>query len=238
MIEIKVAILDDEKIHIEMMRKIVENYKTMAKIKVDEYLNSYDMLESKIEYDILLVDMELESVDEGLKTVIEYRKQGRKGLLIFVTSHEELVLEGFRVSAFRFVYKAKLDNDLRKAIKEAINWIMDNCSINVTIINKGKIDVLLKNILYFETEKRNLNMHLLNKELLISITLREVDERLRNKGFVKVHESYIVNLKHVANVDNNKVIMKNGESIRVTRTYIEDVKKKFWNMKINEMEGK
>ncbi len=227
--EIKIAILDDEELHRDNIRKIVEEYEN---ITIDEYSKSSQLLESDEDYDILLVDMELQTKDEGIKTVMSYREQGREALVIFVTSHDELSRDGYKVNAFRYVYKPELDKELREALQGAIRYVEENVLLQVSILGETKAEIRVKDIVYFETFGRNVKMHLRHNEYVISEKISELYRRLYDKGFVISHKSYLVNLDRIAGFTNSKVLLKNGDTIKLSRAYKEDAEEKFWNWKL------
>ena len=58
------------------------------------------------------------------------------------------------------------------------------------------------------------------KILLISKTLKEVEEVLESKGFCRVHHGYLINLQYVQKYirgDGGEVIMENNKNIPVSR---------------------
>lgn len=63
------------------------------------------------------------------------------------------------------------------------------------------------------------------KPVLICRSLKEVDEVLRDKGFFRVHNSFIINLSFMEKYmkgDGGEIIMSNGKSIPVSRNRKQD----------------
>ena len=65
------------------------------------------------------------------------------------------------------------------------------------------------------------------KKIMLARTLKYFEEKLCPEGFIRVHRSYLINPKYLANYDNrNKsIIMNNGLQIEVARRRKKDLKK-------------
>lgn len=49
--------------------------------------------------------------------------------------------------------------------------------------------------------------------------MSRLEEQLTNKGFIRIHKSYLVNKKNIAKVTSNQVILTNNEVIPLGRKY-------------------
>lgn len=58
-------------------------------------------------------------------------------------------------------------------------------------------------------------------------TLNVLDDMLSENGFIRTHQSYLVNAKHIKNVVRCKVILSNGAELSVPKVRYTEVRKKF-----------
>lgn len=231
---INIAILDDEQFHIERARQIVNKYGQKYDLNMDEYDNSKDLIKSTKIYDILLVDMELNEtgkIYEGMEVVKAYRETGRNALIIFVTTHDELARDGYKVNPFRYVYKGELEKELSEALEDAFEIVNDNDFITFFAMQKTKENVFVRDILYFETYGRQLKIHTKDEVYITNIKINELLEQVENREFCLVHRSYVVNMKYAAGINRKELHMKNGEAIPIGRTKYEEAEKIFWDIR-------
>ena len=58
-------------------------------------------------------------------------------------------------------------------------------------------------------------------------TLNVMDDTLSENGFIRTHQSYLVNVKHIKNVVRYKLILTNGAEMSIPKVRYTEVKKKF-----------
>ena len=75
---------------------------------------------------------------------------------------------------------------------------------SVVITNdSGKYKVPLKSIRYVETFKRNLLFHTEQEEIISYRSMKEMEQELSGRDFVRCHTSYLVNLFYIKGVKNS-----------------------------------
>lgn len=57
--------------------------------------------------------------------------------------------------------------------------------------------------------------------------LNDIQEILKDKNFIRIHQSYLVNLKFIKDVSYHHVILKNGEQLPVARPKFREIKEQF-----------
>jgi two-component system LytT family response regulator len=93
--------------------------------------------------------------------------------------------------------------------------------------------ILLQDVIYCEAESSYTRFHLPNKKMVItSKTIKEYEYLLADIFFVRVHRSYLINLKHVKEYrrgEEGTITMTNGQEIKVAKR-----KKDFFLEKMKE----
>ena len=70
----------------------------------------------------------------------------------------------------------------------------------------------------------------LNKYLLYG-KLDEVEKELEDKAFLRIHQSYLVNMKHIVGINRYEVLLNNGIRLKISKDRYKSVKEKFVSYK-------
>lgn len=217
---LNIAIVDDEKLELEYIYDMVMEW-TSANQKevIIDCFDSGEMLlrNAMIEedkYNIVLLDVQMEDMD-GLKTAKRFRKVNPYCIIIFITSYWENVFDAFKVSAFRYILKSKLNSALPEALDSAMKLVDDKEVFFIYSIYKTKKRVPTRDIIYFESRKRTIQIHVIGEEEPRTFydTLSDIEEKIGYKDFVRCHQSYIVNSRFISEIVNKQLILKNNMGI-------------------------
>ena len=230
----KIAIIEDEDFWREYARRAVLQYYSnevegcLKEVKIDVYKDGRSYLKSKEKYDISFVDIEMPVMD-GFETIKRARKTNRDGIFIIMTTHIEMSRKGYLVNAFRYIDKSKLLPEISEALSAAGLVLGRNDKICINVIGDGKREVILKNIIYIETNKRNVGVHTKIGSYRCNDKLIELELALAGKWFFRSHNTYIVNLDEVLDIDNRKAVMSNGHRIDIAYRKTYEFKKVYMN---------
>jgi DNA-binding LytR/AlgR family response regulator len=87
------------------------------------------------------------------------------------------------------------------------------------------VKIPIKNIYYIEAERNYCRIFCNDKELLLVMTLKEMDEKLPSECFVRTHRSYIVNVSHIEEVAVKHICIAK-KAIPLGKAYREDLLKR------------
>lgn len=199
-IEVKIAICDDEQLFRDTLYKKLVKYNKNFDIK--EFRSGRELIDSRMKFDIIFLDIEMPELD-GMDTAKKLRKMSVGSLIIFLTSHIECVQDAFKVKAFRFLSKPVQESALQEALEEAEKEIVGQEKI--VINQKGKIYELgVSDVMYFEAFGDGTYVYDNHDNIYeCSVALKEWDKRLTGMPFFKIHKSYIVSMQYVSSIDNN-----------------------------------
>ena len=68
-----------------------------------------------------------------------------------------------------------------------------------------------------------------NDTFVMHATMNEVEEKLKDAPFVRVHKSYFVNCRRIVSFSRSEVVLKSGEKIAVGRKLYKDTIQKYLN---------
>ena len=224
----KIAILDDELIWQEKVSQIIKNNEFQeAKNIVDLYSSGEEYLEKEEIYDVTFVDIEMPGID-GFETIRRARKYNANGIYIILTNHIEMSRKGYMVNAFRFLHKYSLEEEIKEAL-DSVNIILRrNDVICLNIIGYGERNIVLKDIVCFETKKKHyVIIHTKEGELRCSNTMTEIENLLQNTWFYRCHQGYIVNLDEIKSIEKRIIYLSNGQDIDIAYRKVTECRREY-----------
>ena len=165
--------------------------------------------------------------------IIDYKKKYPNSILIILTTHTELSRNGYLVNAFRYIDKISLHQELVEAFTKVKSMFQRRETILLHQVSIGDIKVPIGDIIYIETEKRNILVHTKKTTCCCKENIQKVGGQLKEKGFCRPHRSYLVNMDWVEEVEKQGVILKTGETILVSGRRYSELKKEvyYWKFK-------
>ncbi len=226
----KIAIVDDDSNWSERVKTEVQKYDRYQEFEIDIYESGYSYLSSTEQYDLSFIDIEMPGLD-GFETIARARENSDEGLYVILTTHAEMSRRGYLVNAFRYIDKAHLE-EIQEAISSAIIVLGRNEIIPVNVINAGPREIVLKNIIYIETEKHYIVIHTKQGPIKCSNNLADLENMLPPRWFCRCHNVFIVNLDeidHFHEKNERIVYLSNGHNIDVAWRRMSDFKKLYLN---------
>jgi DNA-binding LytR/AlgR family response regulator len=209
---IRVAICDDEPATASLTETLTLNYNKES-LEVDIYSNSKRLLSSlNIEetYDFFILDIEIPGIS-GILLAEEIRKQNNSVPIIFLTSYKEYMEDVFRLQTFDYILKPITRERLYPVLDKVINFLALDTNKFTFSYKKATFTVPLKEILYFEKNRRQIFIHTLDATYETNMTTETLLNKLDNR-FVQVHTSYIVNVNFITELNSKSLFVgKNGK---------------------------
>lgn len=232
----KIAVCDDEILFTEELKKLLTCY-MMEKglvFEIDTYNSGKALVELGIEvvqYTAVFLDINMEKID-GIKTAEMIRKASREIFIVFVTAYVDYSLEGYRLDVVRYLLK---DNtNFQGKVNECMDAILDKMNYSVTKrafdFKEGRKEISLERLLYIESNMHILEFHVMEDDMKVYTmyeTLNAFENRLAENDFIRIHQSYLVNAKHIKNVIRCKAVLTNGVELSIPKARYKEVKKKF-----------
>ncbi|MDX9750055.1 MAG: LytTR family DNA-binding domain-containing protein [Flavobacteriales bacterium] len=160
--------------------------------------------------------------------------------VIFTTAHEGYAVKAIRFSALDFLLKPIDPDELRAALDKVgqrahprqrpdqFIALMRNMLLHAhdgeriaLPVADGLEMVEVGSILRCESDGNYTHVHVKGgKPLLIARTLKEFEDLLTGRGFIRVHHAHLINVRHVRRYvrgEGGEVIMDDGTSVMVSR---------------------
>lgn len=247
----KAILVDDEPDGIRTLKKMLETYCPGVEVAAtcSNAVTAKQELE-KTRPDVVFLDIQMPG-KSGLDLLTEIPEKDFE--VIFVTAHNEYMLQALQYSAADYLLKPVDEDRLIEAIqrvekkmqsgrKEWTETLMHNLSktgnpseMRLCLPTlKGFIVVKLDDIIYCEAERSYTIFHLDGKRtVMVSKSLIEYDNLLQDTQFIRIHKSFLINLHHVKEYQRGEgglVIMTDNAEIEVSRR-----KKEFFMTRMKEL---
>ena len=220
-----IGICDDEISTCSQLENIVIDISGNIAEEIEVYVwkNGKDFIEDisdKIRPDILFLDIEMDGYN-GIQ-VGEYIRKELEDMdmnIIYISSKTSYAMNLFKIHPFDFVIKPFNRDRVEKIIAELMKLRGLDKGIFLYQSHKKSYRVALGNILYFESDKKNINI-IANDgiERQFREKLKNITEKLPY-NFVMINQSYIINVKHIRECSSSRVILDNGDELNISRSY-------------------
>lgn len=227
---IRIAVCDDDKDFSERMKLLIEQYFTeqSSEINAAVFNSGGDFLSDNADYNAVFLDIDMPDIS-GFEIAEQLSEDT---LIIFVTTHDELVYSSLKFRPFRFIRKAYLEEELSETLnaisKEILNLDVGKKFILST--KNGELLIDLNSIAYMEIYVHSIKVCTVSGEVIECYgSLSAFEKQLNNFGFVRTHKSYLVNCRYILSIEKKRVILDDKTEIPLSRYKSENVKSKFKN---------
>jgi two-component system LytT family response regulator len=237
--KIKTVLVDDEPRGLSSLQKLLEyNCPDVEIVALCSSADEAKAVIAEVKPQLVFLDIAMPE-KTGFDLLDEIGSPGFE--IIFVTAHNDFVLQAFRFSCVDYLLKPVDDNQLADAVNRATKRIQEKepaenldtllynlkaresgqkLKICITSL-KGFVVVKLSDIIYCEANRNYTIFHLENKkQIMASKTVLDYEELLQDSGFARIHKSFLVNLEHVKEYNRGEggtVILSNNYEVEVSR---------------------
>jgi len=232
---IKLILVEDELPALEIMQTYLRPLEKEVNI-----CGAYSSLKDAIKNiqlhqpDILVLDIEL---NDGLSFELLEIFPELNARIIFVTAHDDYMLRAIKSHAFDYLLKPVVEKELQEAIKNAvrdienkspkqnktelIDFIKNQSASRIAVPNRSGLNYYnLEDIVYIEADGSYSIIHF-NKQnkTTVSRKVKDFETSLSNRGFLRVHKSYLVNTSHVVQLhreDSGYLILSDRSRIPIS----------------------
>ena len=236
----RIAVIDDNPTDIEYVTTLVRvwadrnnesavgnlNAQPMTTINIEPFPSAEAFLfiyaEDKA-WDILLLDIEMGDMN-GVELAKAIRRENEMVQMVFITGFPDFISEGYEVSALHYLMKPVSPEKLYAVLdKAAANLAKAEKQLRIT--HERQTDfVPLSQILYVEAQKQYVLIHTVGETFRMKCSLAEMEGQL-DEYFLKCQRSFVVNLRHVKRIQSANVVLKDGESVPISRGMAEKIGK-------------
>lgn len=229
-----IAVCDDEKYYRELMNQLIIKYLNNYQIdyNIDIFTSGKNLCEQglgRAKYNIIFLDINMNEVD-GIKTAYKIRTIDKDVNIVFVTGFINYVLEGYKVNAIRYILKDNLEISLEECLNAILEKIKNQKKKVGFSFIEGEKRVNTDKIFYIESQKHKLTFYILDSDLEkynIYDKLDNIEPQLKEYGFLRIHKSYLVNMKYIERINNYRAVLTSGQGLSIPKLRYQSVKEAF-----------
>ena len=245
----RTAIVDDEMLARQRIREFARPHRDVDVI--GEAASGFDAL-SLIEDrrpDLLFLDVQMPEMN-GFDVLAALRPDRRPQAVIFTTAYDQYAVDAFAVSATDYLLKPftrarfdeavsrareRMQNESRAVSEERLRALLraaqrseeERLAVRTPdateLVPIGAID-------WVESEGNYVNLHIGPRQLLMRDTITNLEERLANSGFVRIHRALLVNSARIVRMEpwshgELVVVLRDGKKLKSGRTYSESLRR-------------
>jgi len=228
---IKVLIVDDEPIARDIMETYVQKLPELQLAgSCKNALEAFRFI-SQQEIDLLLLDINMPEIT-GMDFL---RTLKNPPLVIFTTAYAEYAIESYELNAVDYLLKPVSFERFMKGINKAADIVRSDAKVVAVQNTTAQVDNLmfvkaegklvrldLAELWFAEGLKDYVRLWTEKGKIIVHSTMKNFEEQLAAYPyFMRIHKSYIVNIKYIAEVDGNCVRVKD-QMLTIGNTYRDD----------------
>ena len=224
-------IVDDDELSRNVLEDLVNDTDGLELVSsCENAVDAYKILREEA-IDLAFLDIEMPKMN-GMELV---KSMSTPTQVILVTSHTEYAIESYEYAVTDFIEKPVSPARFLKAVDKAqqnekaadsAKPSSSNASDKLFIKADSRLVQLdPKNIMYVEALGNYVNIYTEKERLTVHFTMKDIEARLSEHDFIRVHRSYIVKLDRIEAIEDNTIEIS-GKRIGIGRAYKEDLLKR------------
>jgi DNA-binding LytR/AlgR family response regulator len=184
----------------------------------------YEIEDGKIA-DIFILDVEMPNMN-GFELADKIREYTETSVIIFLTSHDEMALMGYKSKALRYVIKLNLERDIEEALDSAVTEMSNAEDKTITLHYYNDYwRIPFKDIICVTRISRQL---VITTRLLGEITdnrgIKEFFDMLGDNRFLFIDRSCFVNIDYISQINGYNLKLTDGQLLPISRRSLQNVK--------------
>lgn len=242
---IKCIAIDDEPLALK---------KLVTYIKKIPYLELVAQCRSAIEAQRVIDDQEVEAIFldinmpdlNGLDFAKSMQDHSKGPVMVFTTAYSEYAIEGYKANGVGYllkpysfeefedaVLKVKEICEIRQQAMTEVTAQSDDDGIIFVKSDYKIVRIAIEHITHIEAMSEYLRITCDDKErpVIVLLSMKKIEEHLPSNQFMRIHRSFIINLKKISEIKKNHVVIEGDISLPIGDNY-KDAFMNYLNSKI------
>jgi two-component system response regulator LytT len=179
-------------------------------------------------FDIAFFDVEMRRIN-GIETAKHLRETDRSVVIIFLTAYNDFVFSCFSAEPLQYLVKPPDYAMFKQTLMRAIQKVDKNKRQCYNFSFNGvSYRIQLKDIHYFSSLGRTVEVHCASGNYKFYAKLNEIEKDPLLIGFIRSHQSFLVNLDQICRVTKDEITLFSGETLPVSKNRAKEVRDSFW----------
>ncbi len=237
--KINCLIIDDEFLARDYLKAYVEKLPFLNLLgDFNSPLKAIDLIKSG-KVDLLFLDIQMPDITglEFIKTL------DNPPNVIITTAYKEFAVDGYELNVIDYILKPfsferflkatnkvleKIEHETNPVQRTYTNQTETSLHENYLIIRADRkhYKINYEDLVYIEGQKAYVTFHTKSKKITALASLKDLDEKLPENDFARIHKSFIVSVKNIESLEGN-ILEVNGLHLPVGKSYKGNVEKLF-----------
>ena len=225
---IRCIIIDDEPLALQQMEGYIKKIPYLELVAAcQSAIEAKEIIENE-KIDAIFCDINLPELN-GLDFV---KSLENPPMVVFTTAYSEYAVEGFQLNAVDYLLKPFGCEDMKRAAEklkkrhDALRSLQEVSQIDEddAIFLKTEYKIVrinISQIRYVEAMSEYLRIYLAGnpRPIIVLLSMKKMEERLPSRTFMRVHRSYIINLKMIQEISKNRISLGDDTEIPIGDSY-------------------
>ena len=231
---LKIVLCDDNITFLNKLEAKTSSYLSLKELSFNivKYTSPEVLINNMADkIDIIFLDVQFKN-NNGIDIALKLRNLSKNFILIFVSTFIDYAPAGYKVNAFRYILKEQLDLLLDEALSEALYKLgLTRSSFSIKFIgDEYSSAVFTDTVTYIESRLHEVHFHFIDRTdtKYVYATLNSIEEQLGNHSFLRIHQSYLVNLQYFLDAKNYRAKLINNIELPISQKLFSKVKKQLF----------
>ncbi len=218
------VIVDDEYLAIDVLKKYASQVEGL--VVTNTFTDPRDAIQhiNENKTDILFLDIQMPYIS-GLEFV---NKLAFPSLIIFTTARNEYAVKAFELDVLDYLVKPISFERFETAVHKAARYLQyrsapgpEKKEMDFLMIRADHriVQIALKDIIYIEGLSEYVKIHCPDKKYITLASLKELEQQLPAKQFLRIHKSYLIARSQIASYTSSLVKLTTHTELPIGRRY-------------------
>jgi DNA-binding LytR/AlgR family response regulator len=188
--------------------------------------NFYDALKAKHfldenEVDLLFLDIHLPQIN-GLELL---KLLSRQPKVIFTTAYSEHSLEAFEFNVIDYLLKPiRFDRFIKAVSKVSDSRVLKSLPAQINLGDSIDFSLRPSEVFYIEAFGNYIKVHFKSKMMLLHVTMKHAEDKLKPYQFIRTHKSYLVNPEVIVHFNESLCVLNGNIELPIGISYRQQVR--------------
>lgn len=224
---IRCIAIDDEPLALKQLETYISKVEFLELVSACQSAADAGRILESEDVDVIFCDINMPDLN-GMDFI---KSLTNPPLVVFTTAYSEYAVEGFKIDAVDYLLKPFGLEDFQKAALKVRKRIEAEHISEISTLDKDDsiyfkteykiVRVEVSKIVYVEGMSEYLKLFLDGKKepVIVLLSMKKLEDHLPSDRFMRVHKSYIVNLRQISQLSKGRIVLENGESIPIGDLY-------------------
>jgi len=226
---LRVLVIDDEQPALDELTYLLGQDPRVGEVQATVSVTEALRILHETEVDAVFLDIQMPGLT-GLELAQVLGRFSTPPPIVFVTAHEEHAVDAFDLHAVDYVLKPVRADRLAEAVRRIVQGSARPAPVDEQVaVERGGVTRFVKraDITHVEAQGDYTRIHTAAGSHLLRTPLSTLEEQWRPAGFVRIHRSLLVNLRHVTEARTQAgrySVVVAGQELQVSRRHTRELR--------------